>query len=213
MDYKECLEECEKVCESNSTKYSNFQKDKCKNACPFYCKCVQTCSSERSIGYCKEKFCSSYLVCEATCKEESNFCKRVCEFDPRLNWIFLRFGKLGSAHFYCVENVNQDNVKVWWKVIFSNKAKQKLGSEYKKADYQIALFEIDCVEKKLRGLKRTIYDLDASIIDTYREPGEWEYVPPGSIGRDLLEEVCKEQEQRREEKKHFKYIVLKIYCR
>jgi len=150
MDYKECLEKCEKKCEISLTgEFSNYL-NKCKNACPFFCECVQTCSSKQSIDYC-DNFCSSYLNCEATCLEESNFCERVCKFDPHLNWIFLGFDMQGNAQFYYVENVDQNIAKVWVKRIFSNKGKQKyikMDPKYKKIDQLITLCEIDCAEKK-----------------------------------------------------------------
>ena len=90
---------------------------------------------------------------------------------------------------------NQKIVKMWKKVIFSKRYKQryiKLNPEYKKADQVIAPLEINCVEKKWRGLEATTYALDGSVMDNISEPTEWVYATLGSIERDFLEEVCEE---------------------
>jgi len=195
----DCLEICEKACETASTGKFSIYLNKCKNDCPFFCECEQACSSEQSIDYC-DYFCSSYFKCKATCKGEPNFCKRACEFDPNFNWIFLNFDEEGSARFYYMEDeyqniFDQKIVKVWEKVILSNKTKQRaiknLGPKYKKADYGVALWEINCVEKKMRRLQAIVYTLADSVIEK-TGPREWNYVPPGTIQRELLEEVCEE---------------------
>jgi len=196
-NYKECLKECEEICEVTSKVNPNLRKGKCKNTCPFCCKCVQTCFSDDC-----EKSCYSYLDCKITCPGEPNFCKRVCE--PDLNWIFLSFDDKENAHFYHVESVEQNIfdqkiVKVWEKIIFSNKGKQdyikelvKFNPEHKKIDYNITLWEIICAEKKVRMLEVTDYALDGSIIESvnFFELTEWHYFAPGTTGREFLEKVC-----------------------
>jgi len=150
-----------------------------------------------------------YEKCLEECKEihkkEPNFCKRVCE--PDVYWTFLCFDEKGSAYFYHVEEVVQSYifpkekiVTMWVKKIFSNKDKLKyikLGPKYKKIDYEITLYKIDCAEKKYKLLKTVIYASDGSVIKEVSAPKwetewmlKWDYIVPGSMERKLLIKVC-----------------------
>jgi hypothetical protein len=144
-------------------------------------------------------------VCKNLCSFVNNnlkFCERICEieiFDPR--WRLYNFNSLGSAYFYDPESISTSYniVKVWTKIIYSEKDKQryikKFGKKYKKLDYSLSLSEIDCSKKRYRVLNLVYYALNGSVIDiTDNFLAEWHSIIPDSVQETLFEEVCETEE-------------------
>jgi hypothetical protein len=64
------------------------------------------------------------------------------------------------------------------------KAQEKSTGEWKQ------LFEINCLERKVRILSATLYNNNGSIKDEYEIPSEWVHIPPGSVTNYLSKIVC-----------------------
>jgi hypothetical protein len=145
---KELENNCKLMCE-NICKKIHPEND-CKNACSFACEPIRDCPFsyankinkcnsigsdllinmgicllKESVDYCSN-LCRSYLNCKLECINlyfyKPEFCNRVCEFN--LNWTYLGFDGLNNIHFFRIEDVNQNIVKVWKKEIYSEKGKQ-----------------------------------------------------------------------------------------
>jgi hypothetical protein len=138
-------------------------------------------------------------TCKEVCKTYNSpgGCKRICEkeiFDPR--WKFLDFAISGSVHFYDPKSivVSGNIVKVWSKIIFSERDKQKLNvKRYKNLDHSFRLVKIDCSEKKYKISERIDYASDGSVLEIFDFPEflfEWSSIPPNSMIEGLFEEVC-----------------------
>jgi len=154
----------------------------------------------------KNDFEEAIRKCKETCGKYNSpkFCKRICEIEisnPR--WKLYRFGTLGSAYFYDLESISTSHniVKVWEKIIFSERDKQhqikKYGEKYENLDQTLNLLKIDCSEKRFQILVGVDYASDGSIIYRGEIPeylAEWYSIPPDSIIEKLFEEVCETEE-------------------
>ncbi|MBO8144204.1 MAG: hypothetical protein H0Z16_06455 [Thermodesulfobacterium sp.] len=150
---------------------------------------------EKIIKVCKE-YCRIY--------NSPKFCKRICEVeisDPR--WIFLGFDSSGSARFYDSKSLStSDNiVKVWVKIIYSERAKQEYikekGRKYENLDLSLDLLEIDCTKKIFQILSFIYYASDGSVIDSYDYPeflADWNPIPPDSMIEALFKKICQVKE-------------------
>ena len=105
------------------------------------------------------------------------------------NWVFVT-GNSNAADFY----VDADSIKkiganrrVW--VLQDLKKRTVNGSLSAKL-----LREIDCNEEKIRSLQFTFYAenmLKGEMMNTVTRTGEWEFVSPDSMNKDVLDAVCK----------------------
>jgi hypothetical protein len=182
----------------------------------------QESNSEEVIKDCKNQ-CNSY-------NNSPEFCKRICEkeiFDSR--WKFFAFNPSGSAFFYDLKTKSMsgdsryvikdriDNeaksisdrvtivrigiVKVWTKIIFSEKHKQfyikfnNLDAEkYEKLDYKLTLYKIDCPAREFKLLETIDYASDGSVLGKQEFPEffiEWKAIEPNSVIKILFDQVCK----------------------
>ena len=105
------------------------------------------------------------------------------------NWVFVT-GNSNAADFY----VDADSIKkigtnrrVW--ILQDLKKRTVNGSLSAKL-----LREIDCNEEKIRSLQFTFYAenmLKGEMMNTVTRTGEWEFVSPDSMNKDVLDAVCK----------------------
>jgi hypothetical protein len=95
-------------------------------------------------------------------------------FDPR--WKFVDLSEGGSAYFYDSKSIFLFDgiVKVWGKIIYSEKEKQNLikekGTKYKKLDHALILYKIDCSKRRYQILEGISYASDGSILDMVNLP-------------------------------------------
>jgi len=67
----------------------------------------------------------------------------------------------------------------------------KFGKEYENLSYSKQFLEINCSERKNRGLSLINHDNKGNVIESTSSPSDWNYVTPGSLGESLYKEVCK----------------------
>jgi hypothetical protein len=100
---------------------------------------------------------------------------------------------------YDAESITRpsDNlVRVGVKTVFSKKGihthVKEFGERFENLSYITDLLEFNCVEKKTRILRTTLYSNDGTILvsDTSSEL-EWRFILPDSLGEILYKEVCK----------------------
>ena len=161
---------------------------------------------------------------------DPEYCKRICEkeiFDSR--WKFFAFNPSGSAFFYDLKTKSMsgdsryvikdriDNeaksisdrvtivrigiVKVWTKIIFSEKHKQFYikfnnldAKKYEKLDYNLTLYKIDCPAREFKLLETINYASDGSVLGKQEFPEsfiEWKAIEPNSVIKILFDQVCK----------------------
>ena len=106
---------------------------------------------------------------------------------------------LDLLFFYDPKSLStSDNiVKVWVKLIFTERGKQdcikRYGEKYKNLDHALGLFKIDCTKRKVQILSSIYYASDGSVINSYNYPEsstEWYPIPPESGEEYLFKRVC-----------------------
>ena len=115
-------------------------------------------------------------------------------------WVIYSITSNGIL-YYDKENIkrmNDNKVRVWEQTIYSDTGKEEvrkeLGDRYKDIESSIALWQIDCNEKKLVCLQATYYDSKRSIIysaDNFT--GEERFIPPDTYADTLYKIVCKNE--------------------
>jgi hypothetical protein len=112
-------------------------------------------------------------------------------------WKF--YGSSEKVFYYydtqSITHPSKDIVRVWERWDYTEKGVLdkvgKFGKEYENLSHTIFLWEINCSEKKDRGLSLTHYDHKGSAIHSIRSPSEWSFITPESIGEIMYKEVCK----------------------
>ena len=73
-------------------------------------------------------------------------------------------------------------------------AKYVVDTALKELEYKVRCKELvsrEAVEKEFFNLARTARDQFFNVPDTLTKKGQWNPLPPGSVGRRLMEVVCK----------------------
>jgi hypothetical protein len=100
--------------------------------------------------------------------------------------------------YYDAESITRPSeniVRVWVRWDYTEKGVsdwvRTFGKEYENLSHTISLWEINCSEKKNRGLSLVDYDHKGDVIPSIHSPGEWKFIFPDSIGESLYKKVCK----------------------
>jgi hypothetical protein len=103
-----------------------------------------------------------------------------------------------EAVSYDTESVirpSRGTVRVLVRTVFSekgiNRHVKEFGERFKNLNHVKDLLEFNCVDKKTRVLRSTLYAKDGNILvsDTSSEL-EWRVIVPDSLGETLYKEVC-----------------------
>ena len=100
--------------------------------------------------------------------------------------------------YYDAERITRPSkniVRVWIKFEYTDKGAIEMvknyGKKYENISQQIALEEINCLEKSWRNLSLTHYSKDGKVIFSGSHEGQWNLIVSGSVGEFLYEAVCK----------------------
>jgi hypothetical protein len=108
-------------------------------------------------------------------------------------------------------------IRIWEKVILSEKAKQQFIKEVKvqkkldlgkyiNLDHTLNLWEIDCIKRTYRKLEFLTYTSDESIINKLIPSDKWHSIVPETITESLFEKMCEIEEGLKIEEKALKEI-------
>jgi cell division septation protein DedD len=117
------------------------------------------------------------------------------------DWIYYDTAAVGDMLYYdksSIKKVNESIISVWTKNILSEETKTKYVSILKgihkapdnpsRLSYYTKLTEIDCVNKKMKGISVIFYDKKGKIV--YSSPkgdsGEWNAILPNTVGEKLI---------------------------
>ena len=114
------------------------------------------------------------------------------------DWKYLEQteGEVVSYDTESITRPSKDTVRVSVKTVFPEKGikmhVKEFGERYKSLSHVKDLLEFNCVEKKTRILRSTLYSNEGNILasDTSSEL-EWRFIIPDSLGETLYKEVCK----------------------
>jgi outer membrane biosynthesis protein TonB len=117
------------------------------------------------------------------------------------DWIYYDTAAVGDMLYYDKSSIKKENesiVSVWTKNILSEETKTKYVSILKgihkapdnpsRLSYYKKLTEIDCVNKKMKGVSVIFYDKKGKVV--YSSPkgdsGEWNAILPNTVGEKLI---------------------------
>jgi outer membrane biosynthesis protein TonB len=120
------------------------------------------------------------------------------------DWIYYDTAVVGDMLYYdksSIKKVNESIISVWTKNILSEETKTKYVSILKgihkapknpsRLSYYTKLTEIDCVNKKMKGISVIFYDKKDKVV--YSSPkgdsGEWNAILPNTVGEKLINVV------------------------
>jgi len=75
-------------------------------------------------------------------------------------------------------------IRVWEKWVYKVERRQGVCQS-------VFLTEIDCVNKKNRGLSSVDYSIEDKLLGGFSTPTEWAFIFPDSSGEFLYKKVCK----------------------
>jgi len=105
------------------------------------------------------------------------------------------YGKNESGVFYYdAESINRPAkgiVRVWTKMVHSKESIKQAGKGLENLVYSKRLWEIDCVDKKIRRLSKIAYSQDEKILISDNKEEKFGNINPKSLEQDLYEKVCK----------------------
>ncbi len=109
------------------------------------------------------------------------------------------YGRDGERiRYYDAERItrpSKDIVRVWIRFEYTDKGVIEMVRNYVKKyeniGQQIALEEINCLEKAWRNLSLTHYSKEGKVIFSGSHDGQWNYIVSGSVGESLYKAVCK----------------------
>ena len=117
------------------------------------------------------------------------------------DWVYYDKAAVGDMLYYdksSIKKVNESIISVWTKNILSEETKTKYFSILKgihkapdnpsKLSYYIKLTEIDCVNKKMKGISVIFYDKKNKVVHSSpkSESGEWNAILPNTVGEKLI---------------------------
>jgi hypothetical protein len=102
------------------------------------------------------------------------------------------------AFYYAVESIthpSKDVVRVWEKRVYKVKGitemVEEFGNKYETLSHMLILSELDCVEKKMKGLSFVNYSTGGKILSSSSSGFDWAFIDPDSIGETLYKILCK----------------------
>ena len=117
------------------------------------------------------------------------------------DWIYYDTAAVGDMLYYdksSIKKVNESIISVWTKNILSEETKTKYVSILKgihkapdnpsRLSYYTKLTEIDCVNKKMKGISVIFYDKKGKVVysSPKSESGEWNAILPNTVGEKLI---------------------------
>jgi hypothetical protein len=125
--------------------------------------------------------------------------------DSSDRWIYYGKTEDGNKYYYdknSMTNINHKIIKVWNKIKFSKIGTDKivqLRQDYKlpmdvwdKLDYEINLYELDCVNNTMKWIKFVIYNDKGKILQNIDFPNPTiDQILPDSMMETLRNKVCK----------------------
>jgi len=114
------------------------------------------------------------------------------------DWRLYFSGDYGD-HYYDTESITHPSkniLRVWEKWVFTEQGViqmvTEVGEKYKTLSFQIVLSEVDCAEKKFRGLSINSYSKDGGVLYTKDfQDLNWNFIVPESNGDILYKILCK----------------------
>lgn len=101
-------------------------------------------------------------------------------------------------YYYDAQNITHPSkniVRVWERWDYTEKGVLDMvgtsGKKYENLSHSIILWEINCSEKKDRGLSLTHYDHKGSVVHSISSPSDWNFIVPETVGEVIYKEVCK----------------------
>lgn len=120
------------------------------------------------------------------------------------DWIFNGASNIGNEYYdkSSVKIVNKNIVQVWTKTLYNDVGKLKNYSVLRGMknapvnpyilSHEMALFEIDCLNAKIKVSSKRICDKRGNVIASEPQSREkWKAILPGSNFERLKNEVCK----------------------
>lgn len=113
-----------------------------------------------------------------------------------VDWVLYTTSPDGCCYYYdpqSIRRVSEDIVRVWEKIVYSEKYIKKLGPKYFELSFDISLVEYNCSEKKYRLLSLSEYSKNEGIIEglTTYDSHSWDFIVPGSVVEPLFNIICK----------------------
>ncbi len=106
-----------------------------------------------------------------------------------------RYGENESGVFYYdAKSINRpakDTVRVWAKMVHSRESIKQAGKGLENLAYSKRLWEIDCVNKKIRRLSKIAYSKDDKVLLSDNKEEEFQSIKPKSLEQDLYDKVSK----------------------
>jgi hypothetical protein len=119
------------------------------------------------------------------------------------DWIFYGALNIGNEYYdkSSVKNVNKNIIRVWTKTLYNDVGKLKNYSALKELDkapvnpyilsHEMVLFEIDCLNAKIKVSSKRICDKRGNIVSSEPQSHEkWKAILSGSNFERLKNEVC-----------------------
>jgi len=105
------------------------------------------------------------------------------------------YGKNESGVFYydagSITRPTKGTVRVWAKMVHSKESIKQAGKGLEDLAYSKRLWEINCVDKKIRRLSKIAYSKDEKILISDDKEEKFQNINPKSLEQDLYEKVCK----------------------
>jgi hypothetical protein len=106
-----------------------------------------------------------------------------------------RYGKNESGVFYydagSITHPAKGIVRVWAKMVHSKESIKQAGKGLEDLAYSKRLWEINCVDKKIRRISKVAYSKDEKILISDNREEDFQNINPKSLEQDLYEKVCK----------------------
>ena len=121
------------------------------------------------------------------------------------DWSYFGGTKYGLSYYdkNSIKEVSKNIFRVWIKHIYNedgmNERFERLKKNGVKVDkdnslsYQLALYEIDCNNKKTRVYSVSIYSKNDDVVHTVNVPGNWEDIVPESNAEAMENAICRRQ--------------------
>jgi hypothetical protein len=118
------------------------------------------------------------------------------EYSKGADWMFYAKTDLFTSYYdsKSIRSPSKDVVRVWTKREVTEKgiidAVKHMGEEFRNLSYELILWEINCAEKRNRGLSIEIYTKEGEVIGSRSSPAKWEFIVPGSVAEKLYIILC-----------------------
>jgi hypothetical protein len=126
-----------------------------------------------------------------------------CSMAEGAKWVSLLSDPEGNEWYIDVESIvrpSTDTVKVWIKMVYSDKRKaniaSQLGPKYDDLKESEILFEHRCDTREVRSSAGIDYDSQGHVIASHTFENPWKAITPGTNGELVYKLVCPKKEEK-----------------